>query len=160
MVSYDVYADGATSPTDLQNCASDAPVVNVGNTRTAPNLHVQGIQGDGRRFSRYQGPGGTKPAALTAESEQNSRQRTGCLTCRQRKTKCDGAKPECSNCIRGNFVCAGYPPRKGTWRMPAVGTREAGPTDETIQQRVEEEDEGYEVDDAEHLSKDKDVKKY
>ncbi|KAI1810865.1 hypothetical protein GGS20DRAFT_150123 [Poronia punctata] len=33
----------------------------------------------------------------------------GCLTCRKRKKKCDETKPECTNCVRGGFVCYGYP---------------------------------------------------
>ncbi|KAI1272726.1 hypothetical protein F5Y07DRAFT_285333 [Xylaria sp. FL0933] len=32
-----------------------------------------------------------------------------CLTCRKRKMKCDGSRPECTNCVRGGFICAGYP---------------------------------------------------
>lgn len=38
----------------------------------------------------------------------SNRTKTGCLTCRRRKKKCDEAKPECNNCIRGGFVCEGY----------------------------------------------------
>ncbi|KAK2615792.1 hypothetical protein N8I77_002519 [Diaporthe amygdali] len=48
----------------------------------------------------------------------SNRTKTGCLTCRKRKKKCDEAKPECSNCLRGGFVCAGYPPQRGTWPKP------------------------------------------
>ncbi|KAJ2893936.1 Maltose acetyltransferase [Zalerion maritima] len=44
-----------------------------------------------------------------------NRTKTGCLTCRRRKKKCDEQKPECNNCIRGGFVCSGYQPQKGTW---------------------------------------------
>ncbi|PHH80825.1 hypothetical protein CDD82_1483 [Ophiocordyceps australis] len=49
----------------------------------------------------------------------SNRTKTGCLTCRKRKKKCDEQKPECSNCIRGGFVCAGYPPQRGPgWQKP------------------------------------------
>ncbi|EPE10034.1 nodulation protein l [Ophiostoma piceae UAMH 11346] len=37
----------------------------------------------------------------------SNRTKTGCLTCRKRKKKCDETKPECSNCVRGGFICAG-----------------------------------------------------
>lgn len=48
----------------------------------------------------------------------SNRTKTGCMTCRRRKKKCDETKPECSNCLRGGFVCAGYPPQRGTWPKP------------------------------------------
>lgn len=67
----------------------------------------------------------------------SNRTKTGCLTCRRRKKKCDEQKPECKsdrlepflellliasiggNCIRGSFVCAGYPPQRGPgWQKP------------------------------------------
>ncbi|CAK7213991.1 hypothetical protein SBRCBS47491_001988 [Sporothrix bragantina] len=48
----------------------------------------------------------------------SNRTKTGCLTCRKRKKKCDETKPECSNCVRGGFICAGYPPQKGHWGKP------------------------------------------
>ncbi|KAF2266711.1 trimeric LpxA-like protein [Lojkania enalia] len=37
-----------------------------------------------------------------------NRTKTGCGTCRRRKKKCDEAKPECNNCLRGGFICEGY----------------------------------------------------
>lgn len=45
----------------------------------------------------------------------SNRTKTGCLTCRRRKKKCDEQKPECQNCIKGGFVCSGYQPQKGNW---------------------------------------------
>jgi hypothetical protein len=67
----------------------------------------------------------------------SNRTKTGCLTCRKRKKKCDEQKPECEqsfssslsthgtdsllggNCLRGSFVCAGYPPQRGPgWQKP------------------------------------------
>ncbi|KAK4665548.1 hypothetical protein QC763_402530 [Podospora pseudopauciseta] len=60
----------------------------------------------------------------------SNRTKTGCLTCRKRKKKCDETKPECNNCIRGGFVCAGYPPQRGTWQKP-----EAKPAQVTIESK-------------------------
>ncbi|KAF9880695.1 C6 zinc finger domain protein [Colletotrichum karsti] len=37
-----------------------------------------------------------------------SRDRTGCVTCRARRLKCDEKKPSCNNCIRLNLECGGY----------------------------------------------------
>ncbi|OJJ51696.1 hypothetical protein ASPZODRAFT_12510 [Penicilliopsis zonata CBS 506.65] len=40
-----------------------------------------------------------------------SRGRTGCLTCRRRRLRCDEAKPSCNNCKRTNLECEGYAQR-------------------------------------------------
>lgn len=36
------------------------------------------------------------------------RTRTGCLTCRRRRIKCDERKPHCYNCERSKKLCLGY----------------------------------------------------
>lgn len=41
-----------------------------------------------------------------------TRQRRGCLTCRQRKKKCDQRFPVCGHCSRLNFVCKREEPRE------------------------------------------------
>lgn len=33
---------------------------------------------------------------------------TGCDTCRKRKIKCDGLKPQCLRCLKSNIICGGY----------------------------------------------------
>lgn len=48
------------------------------------------------------------------------RTRTGCLTCRKRRIKCDERKPHCFNCERSKKVCLGYesvPSTDGRLRM-------------------------------------------
>ncbi|KFY42440.1 hypothetical protein V494_02407, partial [Pseudogymnoascus sp. VKM F-4513 (FW-928)] len=39
------------------------------------------------------------------------RSKTGCITCRKRKKKCDERKPRCNNCEKNAVVCEGYPER-------------------------------------------------
>ncbi|PLB54254.1 C6 transcription factor [Aspergillus steynii IBT 23096] len=34
--------------------------------------------------------------------------RSGCLTCKKRRKRCDEAKPSCRNCVRLGFTCEGY----------------------------------------------------
>ncbi|KAI1149455.1 fungal-specific transcription factor domain-containing protein [Nemania diffusa] len=36
------------------------------------------------------------------------RSKTGCITCRKRKKKCDEAKPRCLNCEKNAVLCEGY----------------------------------------------------
>ncbi|KAK9384740.1 hypothetical protein V1515DRAFT_617856 [Lipomyces mesembrius] len=47
----------------------------------------------------------------TKEEVVRRRTRTGCLTCRKRRIKCDEGKPKCSNCTKSRRVCEGYGPR-------------------------------------------------
>ncbi|KAL7814195.1 fungal-specific transcription factor domain-containing protein [Trichoderma aethiopicum] len=58
-----------------------------------------------------------------------TRQRRGCLTCRQRKKKCDQGLPVCGHCSRLNLVCKHEKPRQlsSVWREDAVEEEEEGP---------------------------------
>ncbi|KAF8449619.1 fungal-specific transcription factor domain-containing protein [Terfezia claveryi] len=73
------------------------------------------------------------PIPAPEAKSKGGRTKTGCLTCRWRKKKCDEAKPRCqyiptftcifcpttsrlivvigNNCIRNSFICEGYPER-------------------------------------------------
>ncbi|KAK3689655.1 fungal-specific transcription factor domain-containing protein [Podospora appendiculata] len=52
-------------------------------------------------------------ASNTAASKiTKGRSKTGCLTCRKRKKKCDEAKPRCMNCEKNAVVCEGYPDKQ------------------------------------------------
>ncbi|KAK4151694.1 hypothetical protein C8A00DRAFT_35645 [Chaetomidium leptoderma] len=46
--------------------------------------------------------------------------RTGCLTCKKRKLKCDEAKPHCRRCSSTGRACEGYHPDRQS--PPAAGT--------------------------------------
>jgi hypothetical protein len=39
---------------------------------------------------------------------RRKRTKTGCMTCRRRKKKCDEERPFCNNCPRGRFTCEEY----------------------------------------------------
>ncbi|KIW05698.1 hypothetical protein, variant [Verruconis gallopava] len=51
----------------------------------------------------------TPPSATTKAPK--GRSKTGCLTCRRRKKKCDETKPACLHCQKNNVHCEGYPPK-------------------------------------------------
>ena len=57
---------------------------------------------------------------LTLQSNFANRTKTGCLTCRERKKKCDEAKPTCNNCERGGFPCKGYSQTNSTLKSNVV----------------------------------------
>lgn len=71
------------------------------NTSYAPGLtHALRLQVPKARGSGRSGP----------------RRRTGCLTCRARKVRCDEAKPSCANCDRLRLRCVYKPPiALGSW---------------------------------------------
>ncbi|KDN47244.1 hypothetical protein RSAG8_03723, partial [Rhizoctonia solani AG-8 WAC10335] len=57
-----------------------------------------------------------------------NRSSKGCLTCKQRKKKCDEKKPECERCVLGGFDCLGYvhPAATSAKRGPKEGTQGVG----------------------------------
>ena len=49
------------------------------------------------------------PPPVKRKRNYSNRTKTGCLTCRSRKKRCDELRPECRNCIRSQQPCRGYP---------------------------------------------------
>ncbi|KAF4577343.1 hypothetical protein EYR36_005331 [Pleurotus pulmonarius] len=65
----------------------------------------------------------------TTQGKPRARVYLACLQCRQRKTRCDGAKPICHNCSRrenGGFDCSydAQPRRRGPDKMPGARQRQ------------------------------------
>ncbi|KAJ2898390.1 Transcriptional regulatory protein moc3 [Zalerion maritima] len=48
------------------------------------------------------------PPIINTNKVTKGRSKTGCITCRKRKKKCDEAKPRCMNCEKNAVVCEGY----------------------------------------------------
>jgi len=63
------------------------------------NFNVISVQTNISQVPKARGAGRSGP-----------RRRTGCLTCRARKVRCDEAKPTCSNCDRLRLRCVYKPP--------------------------------------------------
>jgi hypothetical protein len=96
----------------------------------APHLLTDELNGHERESSRDPSLTGMLPvSSKNRTSPFMRRTRTGCMTCRNRKKKCDEAKPECmtslmvpnrkdnlnnliqelgKHCTRGGFTCEGY----------------------------------------------------
>ncbi|RDW73699.1 hypothetical protein BP5796_07141 [Coleophoma crateriformis] len=66
-----------------------------------------------------------KPTAESLAKVAKGRSKTGCVTCRRRKKKCDEAKPRCMNCEKNNAVCEGYPERS-IWKSGKEKRAEEG----------------------------------
>ncbi|KAK4100844.1 hypothetical protein N658DRAFT_84975 [Parathielavia hyrcaniae] len=54
---------------------------------------------------------GEPPSQPPKRAAVRKRTKTGCLTCRRRRIKCDEGKPICSNCIKSKRDCEGYSQR-------------------------------------------------
>ena len=78
-------------------------------TGTMEELRVHGLQQQGYR----------------------GRVRSGCLTCRSRKVRCDEIRPICHNCTRLKRVCV-YKPRKGQLLSATVPSPENPTLDESV----------------------------
>ncbi|RMJ24778.1 C6 finger domain protein [Aspergillus sp. HF37] len=50
-----------------------------------------------------------EPLKARGTGRSGPRRRTGCLTCRARKVRCDESKPTCANCVRVRLNCAYKP---------------------------------------------------
>lgn len=84
--------------TDLQTCSAETTARNV-------------IEGPRKRGRPRKHPLPTPGLAKVAKG----RSKTGCITCRRRKKKCDETKPSCLNCQKNAVVCEGYP-MKEIWK--------------------------------------------
>ncbi|OWO97910.1 transcription factor Cys [Marssonina coronariae] len=56
-----------------------------------------------------------KPTPESLSKVAKGRSKTGCITCRKRKKKCDETKPGCLNCEKNSVKCEGYP-EKTIWK--------------------------------------------
>ncbi|KAI2635239.1 hypothetical protein GGS21DRAFT_101366 [Xylaria nigripes] len=63
-------------------------------------------QSQRRRSPSPDGNGDEDPAQKRAPVRK--RTKTGCLTCRKRRIKCDEGKPTCNNCLKSKRQCEGY----------------------------------------------------
>ncbi|KAF4549543.1 Fungal Zn(2)-Cys(6) binuclear cluster domain-containing protein 18 [Elsinoe fawcettii] len=56
--------------------------------------------------------------------EIKRRTKTGCLTCRKRRIKCDEGHPACRNCVKSKRECLGYDPIFKSSGLTPAGPRE------------------------------------
>jgi len=77
-------------------------------------------------------PNAIQPRGETAQRKRPkyTRSKTGCLTCRVKKIKCDETKPSCSRCVHAQRDCT-WPEGVPAWAMAPVGKDGANPHTES-----------------------------
>lgn len=84
--------------------------INLDDVKAAP--HAPDIQTGDTQVKQKRPRGRPRKHPLTptisASKITKGRSKTGCITCRKRKKKCDEAKPRCMNCEKNAVVCEGY----------------------------------------------------
>ncbi|UZP38774.1 hypothetical protein NXS19_006590 [Fusarium pseudograminearum] len=63
------------------------------------------------------------PTTTSISTRGRRRSHHACLTCRRKKTRCPGEKPQCSSCVRLKQSCS-YP--------PAIRPSQSGPSEERL----------------------------
>ncbi|KAK3685325.1 hypothetical protein B0T22DRAFT_214730 [Podospora appendiculata] len=63
-------------------------------------------------------------AKSNSTSSSTKRTRTGCVTCRIRRVKCDETKPNCTRCVQSKRTCDGYVPTGGPLAAKPLTRRE------------------------------------
>ncbi|KAL4972812.1 fungal-specific transcription factor domain-containing protein [Aspergillus desertorum] len=58
---------------------------------------------------------GEPPTRKRCRRQRGSWSRSGCLTCKRRRKRCDEAKPSCHTCTRLGLICEGY---SSVWAVP------------------------------------------
>ncbi|KAI0475402.1 fungal-specific transcription factor domain-containing protein [Xylariaceae sp. FL0804] len=76
----------------------------------APASHARAAPPPPLKLKRPRGRPRKHPLTplVAASKVAKGRSKTGCITCRKRKKKCDEAKPRCMNCEKNAVVCEGY----------------------------------------------------
>ncbi|KAH9887097.1 hypothetical protein F4778DRAFT_757188 [Xylariomycetidae sp. FL2044] len=79
--------------------------------------------------------GNDEEAAASKKASARKRTKTGCLTCRRRRIKCDEGTPTCNNCMKSKRHCDGY--QKGfVFKDPLGAFAGAGAPYGSVQSRI------------------------
>ncbi|CZT16634.1 uncharacterized protein RCC_02469 [Ramularia collo-cygni] len=97
-------------PTEYQY-QSAPPVQHMANNQ---QVQIQAANGQSNGAMRYpiqpQTPSERQISGGRHKKEIKRRTKTGCLTCRKRRIKCDEGHPTCRNCQKSKRECLGYDP--------------------------------------------------
>ncbi|KAJ5088440.1 hypothetical protein N7456_012056 [Penicillium angulare] len=76
----------------------------------ASNSSQGGMNANGQMRYGLQGDPNKMLSSARHKKEVKRRTKTGCLTCRKRRIKCDEGHPVCRNCVKSKRECLGYDP--------------------------------------------------
>ncbi|KAJ5722149.1 transcriptional regulator family: Fungal Specific TF [Penicillium malachiteum] len=74
------------------------------------NTSQSGMSQDGQMQYPHAGDPNQMLSGGRHKKEVKRRTKTGCLTCRKRRIKCDEGHPVCRNCVKSKRECLGYDP--------------------------------------------------
>ncbi|KAK8847335.1 hypothetical protein IAR55_005192 [Kwoniella newhampshirensis] len=105
---YDSLSEVTTDHTKLQNLASTLD-------STSPLSSSVSVHHDSLNPSRPPIASSSKRGVSFSSSGAPRRAKTGCITCRLRKKRCDETKPICATCSRLGIECLGYGAKRPDW---------------------------------------------
>ncbi|KAG7419695.1 Aspercryptin biosynthesis cluster-specific transcription regulator atnN [Fusarium oxysporum f. sp. rapae] len=114
------YSSSNVSPASTSTPAT--PITGAGNTERiattrSPSVSAAGtstktasVASTTSASSDLVAPSAAPPAKAKRVRTSKPKVKTGCANCKQRRIKCDEARPACTQCVRSNKTCTGYPP--------------------------------------------------
>lgn len=90
-----------TSSASRSAAGSTAPKAASGKSKSPPKPKATPAKGK----AKAQAP---KPQAEGLVKPKQSKSRNGCVTCKQKRLKCDETKPTCQQCAKRGVTCGGY----------------------------------------------------
>lgn len=99
---------------DFNAAAFSSRICKVYNPTTARSVHRSFPRKDPSLCGTYSRAGSSPALHYSMVNRGASK---GCITCRDRRVKCDQGKPECKTCLRLERKCEGYGKRNGPLRF-------------------------------------------
>ncbi|KAF4445570.1 hypothetical protein F53441_10702 [Fusarium austroafricanum] len=114
------YSSSNVSPASTSTPATPAPGVATAegiNTARSPSISAAAtstkaasVASTASASSDLTAPATAPPTKAKRVRTSKPKVKTGCANCKQRRIKCDEVRPACTQCVRSNKTCTGYPP--------------------------------------------------